>query len=402
MQAVYALALLIFFAMLGARFIFRKDKTFFSLRFFFISGLFYIFLGLILGASGLNILNDDVLRGLNPVMALGLGWIGFVFGFQFEKRYLKRFSLKYYYLSFFIFVLTFVPGTAIIWFFLHQFYPGQSSFSLALMAVSLGLLLTLHSPAILNAMAPFVPCQNKYFYLARFLVSTGGIWGICGLAVLASFWRHPLSGENMLLEGGIILLAVTIFSGMMGYFFYYITRNKPSDKDLLVSILGMVFFVSGTAFYFNLIPLFACMLLGVFYSNLTRNHEKIYPLLLSTEKPLFIVFLILIGAFWELNLTWEMAALVVLLLALEVILHTLPMPLLEKITKFPFSLPPSFGACLLSSGGMGVAFAVSIKLTYPIFLADVFLSVSLLMIVLSELLSPGAIRTSLRRLEKRT
>ncbi len=402
MQAIYAFALLILFAVLGARLVFQGERSFSNTRFFFYSGLFYIFLGLSLGGSGLNILNERVLSGLNPLMALGLGWIGFVFGFQFEKRYLKRFSLKFYYLSFFIFILTFFPGTVIMWFILHGFYPGQPAFLIGGTAVSFGLLLTLHSPAILNAMAPFVPCQNKYFYLARFLVSVGGIWGICGLAVLSSFWRYPFSRESMLLKGGVMLIAATLFSGLMGYLFYYTTQRKPSDKDLLVYILGTVFFVSGTAFYFDLIPLFTCMVMGIFYSNLTRNHEKIYPLLLSTEKPIFIVFLILIGAFWELNFTWEVGALVGVMLALEVLLHTLPMPVLGKIFKFPFHLPHIFGNCLLSSGGVGIAFAISLKLTYPVPMVDVFLSVSLLMIIFSELLSPWAIKAALHRLEKRS
>ena len=95
MQAIYAFALLIFFAVLGARFFSQGGRSFSNFRFFFYSGLFYIFLGLILGSSGLNILNEKVLKALSPIMALGLGWIGFVFGFQFERRYLKRLSRKY-------------------------------------------------------------------------------------------------------------------------------------------------------------------------------------------------------------------------------------------------------------------------------------------------------------------
>ncbi len=402
MQAIYAFALLIFFAVLGARFFYRGGRSFSNFRFFFYSGLFYIFLGLLLGSSGLNILNEQVLNAFSPIMALGLGWIGFVFGFQFEKRYLKRFSIKYYYLSFMLFILTFIPGAVIIWIILNKFYPGQPSFLLGGMAVSLGLLLTLHSPMILNAMAPFVPCRNKHFYLARFLVSIGSFWGICGLAVVVSFLRFPFSRDSMLLKSIIILIAATLFSALMGFLFYHMTRMRHSEKDLLVYILGAVFFVSGTAFYFNLIPLFACMVLGIFYSNLTRKHAKIYTLLLSTEKPLFIVFLILIGAFWELNFSWEVGVLVTVMLAMELILHILPMPLLEKILKFPVSLPHIFGNCLLSSGGLGVAFAVSLKLNYPVPLIDIFLSVSLLMIILSEFLSPWAIRTALFRLEKRS
>ena len=47
-----------------------------------------------------------------------------------------------------------------------------------------------------------------------------------------------------------------------------------------------------------------------------------------------------------------------------------------------------------------MAFAVSIKLAYPMPLTDTFLSVSLLFIVVSELLSPWLLRLALKRLER--
>jgi len=66
----------------------------------FLSGLVYIFLGMYLGKMGLNILSPQVLDELAPFLSLGLGWIGFLFGFQFEGKYLRRFSNKYIGLSF--------------------------------------------------------------------------------------------------------------------------------------------------------------------------------------------------------------------------------------------------------------------------------------------------------------
>ena len=58
------------------------------------------FLGLFLGKRGLNVLSPGVLAGLNPLINLGSGWMGFLFGFQLERRYLRRFPPKYIGLSF--------------------------------------------------------------------------------------------------------------------------------------------------------------------------------------------------------------------------------------------------------------------------------------------------------------
>jgi len=48
------------------------------------SGLPFVVLGLIARAPGVDILTDEVLIALTPLLQFGLGWIGFHTGFQFE------------------------------------------------------------------------------------------------------------------------------------------------------------------------------------------------------------------------------------------------------------------------------------------------------------------------------
>ena len=94
MQAIYAFGLLILLAFLGSRLIIRRKKFLSPLTFLFLSGLIYIFVGFYLGKGVLNVLSPQVLQGLTPLVGLGLGWIGFLFGFQLEYKYLRRFPLR--------------------------------------------------------------------------------------------------------------------------------------------------------------------------------------------------------------------------------------------------------------------------------------------------------------------
>jgi hypothetical protein len=181
--------------------------------------------------------------------------------------------------------------------------------------------------------------------------------------------------------------------------FHFLTLRKTSENDLLVYLLGLVFFTSGVAAYFNLPSLFVCMVLGITYSNLTRIQEKIYPLLLSTEKPFYIIFLILIGALWDFSFDYKIAILAVFLLAMRMIGSTLPMRFFERILRFSFPLPSLFGFCFLSSGGMAIAFIISWKLIYQLPLTDVFVSVALITTVASELLSPWFLKSSILKLD---
>lgn len=399
MKAIFAIGLLILISFLGARFFFKRKKTFLPLSYFFFSGLVYVFLGLVLGEKGLNVLSPEVLQGLNPLISLGLGWIGFLFGFQLEFKYIRKFPQKYVGLSFFQSFFLIILVSLSLFVLLRFLFPSQPVFLLYGMAVALGLFISLNSPSLLNYASPLIPVKGDYYHLARFLVSVSGFWGVIGMALVSSFWHFPFFEDKVLLKGLFFLLASSLFPLFIGYLFHFLTIRKTSEKDLLVYLLGLVFFTSGVAAYFNLPSLFVCMVLGMTYSNLTRIQEKIYPLLLSTEKPFYIIFLILIGALWDFSVDYKIAVLVALLFVMKILGSTLPMRFFGRILRFSFPLPSLFGFCFLSSGGIAIAFIVSWKLIYHLPLTDVFVSVALVTTVVSELLSPWFLKRAILRLD---
>ena len=381
MQAIYAFGLIILIAFLGARFI-ARGTSLSPVNYFFYSGFIYIFLGLSLGRSGLEVLSPSILTGLTPLISLGLGWVGFLFGFQLETKYLKRFPGKYISLSFLQYLFVLLFGSLSFFLVLKPFYPSEQIFLLYGMAVALGLLLSLNSPTLLSMASNAIPERGNYYYLSRFLVSVSGFWGIVGLALLSSFWHFPFFESKILLRGGSFLFLSTAFPVLIGFLFHFLTKKRTSEEQMLVYLLGLVFFVSGTTF-----------------SNLTKIHEKLYPLLLSTEKPLYILFLILIGALWEVDLDYRVGIFVVLMVVLRVITYILPLPFFKVALDFPLRLPMRFGLCFLSSGGIGVAFAVSMKLAYPLLLTDIFLTIALFGILITEFISPWGLKYSVFRLD---
>lgn len=369
------------------------------MSYFFFSGLVYIFLGLALGEKGLNVLSSEVLKGLNPLISLGLGWIGFLFGFQLEFKYIRKFPRKYIGLSFVQSLFLIILVSVSLFILLRFIFPSQPVFLLYGMAVALGLFISLNSPSLLNYASPLIPVKGDYYHLARFLVSVSGFWGVGGMALVSSFWHFPFFEDHIIHKGLAFLLASLLFPFVIGYLFHFLTLRKISEKDLLVYLLGLVFFASGVAAYFNLPSLFVCMVLGLTYSNLTRIQEKIYPLLLSTEKPFYIIFLILIGALWDFSFDYKIAILVVFLLFMRMIGNALPMRFFERILRFSFPLPSLFGFCLLSSGGMAIAFIISWKMIYQLPLTDVFVSVALITTVAGELLSPWFLKSAILKLD---
>ncbi len=400
MKVIFAFGLLILFAFLGSRFLYKK-RFFSPLSYFFLSGIIYIFLGLFLGKKGLNVLSSEVLKSLSPLLNLGLGWVGFLFGFQLEYKYIRRFPKRYIGLSFFYSFFVICLAVVALALLLRFFFPYQPAFPLYGMIVALALLLSINSPSLLNFASSEIPKKGRYYYLARFLVSVSGFWAIAGLALISSFWHFPFFENNVFSKGVIFFFSSTIVPVFLGLLFHVLTKRKTSGYDLLVYLLGLVFFAAGAASFFNLPSLFICMVMGITLSNLTRIQEKLYPLLLSSEKPFYIIFLILIGALWEFSFDYKVGLLVVLLLFIRAVGHTFPLRPLGSLLRFSFPLPALYGLCFLSFGGVALAFVVSLKLIYPYPLTDAFVSVALLVIAVSELLSPFVLKKALLKLESR-
>ncbi|MFW6160946.1 MAG: hypothetical protein ACOC57_07385, partial [Acidobacteriota bacterium] len=346
-----------------------------------------------------DVLSNEVLAGLSPLVTMGLGWIGFLFGFQFENKYLQKFPIKYYSFSFLQFLIMFILVMLIIFPLLKNMYFLERPFHLLGFSIALALLSTLNSPTLLSAVLFQMPRKSMSAYLSRFIVSVSGFWGLLGLALLSSFWNISLGQNHQTGTGITRLVLATFLPVLLAFLFSFLTRNKSSPQELLVYVIGLVFFCSGLASSFNLPPLYCGMVLGIVYTNLSKIQEKLYPLLISTEKPMFVVFLILIGAMWRIYWDEKVVVLILLLITLRFLISVLPVAGLAKLLRFPFPYTPEFGFFFISSGGMGIAFTISIALMIEHTLIPVFMSAAIFTILVLELFSPWAIRKALNKMD---
>ena len=113
-----------------------------------------------------------------------------------------------------------------------------------------------------------------------------------------------------------------------------------------------------------------------------------------------MAYLILIGSLWDIFPGSNVFFLVALLVTLQILVHMLPFPLFHKIFGFEHPLSPRFGLSFMTSGGLGIAFAVTLTMIRPTRNTDLFLSIALFVIIVSEFLGPWALKISLSRLDR--
>ena len=95
MKITFALLIIILITFSWYHLTFRKFRLPLFARQFYLTGTEFLFLGLLLGPQFLNLIDTETQKGLAPLSALLLGWLGLIFGFQFEITKLKCFPPEY-------------------------------------------------------------------------------------------------------------------------------------------------------------------------------------------------------------------------------------------------------------------------------------------------------------------
>ncbi len=344
-------------------------------------------MGVLLGPQFLNVVDVETQKGLAPLSALLLGWIGLLFGFQFEIKKLRRFPLE---------------------FFLAAVLEGLISLVLIFAGVYLAIMICFdisqyHAMVVATTLAAAGGCtaqtglafvspkslgktQNTA-KLLRFIVSIDGLipllfFGLC-------FFYNPVTGSNgVWLEGGLwkgVLTALGASFGLLLLFAYFISHRRL-EKELILVVIGMTMVTSGLASALKFSPLLTNFFVGFWLVNLSRDKERIYQILLAVEKPTYLLLLVFLGV----NVSFDSIWLVVI--ALVYCLYRvlgkfsagfLVTRLNPELKKYPRSL--GFG--LLAQGGLSLAVFLDFQQTFPSRLATVVISFSILAVFFNEFLS---------------
>ncbi len=272
-------------------------------RTFYLSGLEFILLGMLLGPVFFNVLDKDSIEGLEPLMALLLGWVGMLFGFQFEISMLRRFPVIQFLAAIGEGLVTFVLVFAGIYvtFGLFPEIPDNMKviYSLALAAAAA---CTAQTGLALIATANHTVNRDS-LSLICYISSIGGagaliIYGCVFLFRPETSFSVPFF-HRLITEAGMSIGAC--FSLLLLYLLFLTKWRRSEELNLI--IIGMAVLSSGMASVLNLSPILLNFFMGFCLVNLSLEKERIFNLLISVEKPVYLMILIFLGAYLKLDYT---------------------------------------------------------------------------------------------------
>jgi len=393
--------ILILLALLGARFSFSTIHIPPGPRLVFRTGTHFLFLGLALGPHALGVLTDDAIRQLFPLLGLALGWIGFLFGLQLDRRILNQFPLSFHLLALGQAAMTFVFFLGVGWLGLFAFgRTGQVETLLLLGAAATACIST---PAGIALISTNYLVRGKVRDLLFFVASLDALVGIAALQLTYSLFPPGNLVAGLDLTPGFMWNLAALGLGVVcGILFVWLTRPRPGSDELVLFLLGIAAFSSGAALQWQLSPLFVSVTMGAVVANLSRDPQRAFRVLQAWEKPIYVVFLILAGALLSFPTIWVLPLAVAYSLTRGAgkVLANLA---IVRVIPLPFQPPKRFGMGVIPQGGISLAMAISMVLTYaglglgPLNAVDLLFSVVVLGVILSELSGPLLTKNILER-----
>jgi len=396
MKILFAFLLVIFLSFSGYHLSFRQFKIPLFARTFYLTGLEFLFLGLLLGPQFLNILDIKTSGVLAPVTALLLGWIGMLFGFQFEISKLRRFP-RINFMSGLIeglLTLTVVFGGIYLVLPVVLEISDHMRIVMSVVLASAAACTAQTGLAMLSALQ--IGKNQSIVKILRYLSSTDGL--VAMLALMPVYMFSPRSsggsGPRFLFEYDL-LVAVISFAGIfILYNLFLIYRREQSELNLI--IIGMVVFISGFSSAMNFSPLLSNFFVGVCLVNLTGEKEKIYTTLVSIEKPMYLLLLVFLGSGWHFQSFWVLAIAAgyfLLRLSGKMIGGYAITFLGPKMKNYPLML----GLGLIGQGGLPLAILFDFQQGFQSEVADVVVGIALIAIIISDVMSPNLVGQLLKK-----
>jgi len=365
-------------------------------RSFFLVGGEFLLLGWALGDEGLGLLDEETLLALEPLLTLGLGWIGLLVGLQFEWRLLRRTPGRLYLAGL---AQGLAAGAVVFlaaWPALAVLFGGgwRTGAAAAFLAASVAG----SSVQVLGVSARgFRPDEDAPLALYRFCAAVDTLLPLAALALLFGFHHEGalLGGAEPRLLPALAWAGRAVLMGAaLGLILAALIQNVREPSHRLLLLLGFLGFSGGLAGALDLPPLFVNFVAGVVTVNLLGHQRHTWELATASERPFYFIFLLLVGADWRLGSPWVLA-LAPALFALRLVGKSGGMRLAGRLLPGSSGTGLKPGLALAGQGAVSVAMVASFQFQERDELSAAAYSLVLLGFLLSAALAPALARRAL-------
>jgi Kef-type K+ transport system membrane component KefB len=397
MKAAVVIVVIILLSLLGYRRDYSRTAVSSFLSPVFLTECLYVVTGIILGPHLLGFLDENILDALTPLVLLGLGWIGLLFGIQLNFTDIARFPKSYFLMMLFQGILPFICVFGTMFWYFTPVSELPRGLILSSLLIFGAMAICTAQPTMAVISWQMKDEKGKLMRLLRYISSLDDIVALPFIALAFAYEGfHTIGGEVVFSWWDILL--ITILLGLLtGFILNLLVRLTRDNRELLLLVISMVILSVGISRYLNVSPIVMSAIAGIVLANMSPKRMEITRILLWVEKPFFLIFLIVSGAL----LTFSPIILVIvpLYIGMRLVGKITGGILSAKTTTHPFPVPAHIGLGLTPQGSMSVAIALSFSQTISEPLGQYLIFSVIASVLFHEALAPFFIRYVLKGAE---
>ena len=361
-------------------------------RYLLLTGIEYVLLGVVLGPNVVEQVRPFTdLRALGPIFAFAAGWVGLLYGMEFQLTRLLATADRSIRLALADALVTGAGITvASLAFFrsglLMDVIPDAEAWPAAmLLGCAAG---ASSSSAVDLVQRRYARLETQLLPLLRRTARLGDMFALVAFGLIFCLF-HPggtlLPRDPVWAEWLVISIGLGVVLGMV---FMAFLSDDAGDNDAFLAMIGILLFASGAAFFLELSALLVNVILGAVIVQ-TAKGKQVSVQLERTAQPVRLVLLLFAGALWTpvdpTTAAFVTACYILFRLLGKTVggwLATLGTPLRSDVFRG-----------LLAQGDVAVAMAISAKLVYGGGAAiDVAYTAILVSVAFHELVAPRSLR----------
>lgn len=403
MKTLIVVGLVFAVSYLSTRLVFSTRLSLLGFRYLFFSGTEFLLLGYMIGPRGLGLIPPAIVESLDPLLHLGLGWAGLMFGLQFNHKAVLLYRRRRWILGFSQALVTSVIVAGGAWLVLPLIFPIIDEEMRVRAAVILGVCAGPTAPSSIHYFSRIFQIRGRVNRLLKFIVGIDGIPPILLLGLAAGLLHVSNLGLGEGLPGWKWLLVGVLIGILLGLLLAALVGLDFKREELLLFVLGIVALASGLAQYLHLPAVFLSFFAGITTANTAWHREEIHKMAAHAEKPLYLTFLVMTGTLIVLD-DARVVALATILVILRLGGKLIGNIVWRWIPFEPRARSPLLGLALLSQGGLTLVLAVDFFFLYSTDLERLdttllVVSAVVVAVLANEILSPLFIRRLFPKLE---
>ncbi|HYQ30052.1 MAG TPA: potassium transporter Kef [Polyangiaceae bacterium] len=357
------------------------------------SGAEYLVLGFVLGPQVLSVVNRPLVETFQPVLLVGVSWLGLVLGVSYLRVGQRRVPVPHIALGVALSALVSACVSVAVFFGASYFSPLPRVEVIALAATA-GIVCSETTRHSVRWVVERYGAKGPLADLAADTARASALFAALSFAVVSA-WLSGAALQGMsVFERVLVSLGLGVVLGFTATLL--LGREFRRDESWGI-LLGTSLLGTGAAARLNLSPISTTFAMGLTLAIVSPHRLDIKAMVTPTEKPVLLPLLLLAGAYVNVKLPMPLLVLVGVALGAKLLARVSCGALLSLTLKPARGVGLEFGGSMLSCGALGLAVALAFSVRHPGVVADTVLLLASVGVLLGEWLGPGALRRALAR-----